>query len=763
MTRKNSTKKRVQSINDKERLFRPKFFIWIGIVLTLSLLCNFICFFHSSRTDSHLFADRLSSSQLISSFDFSYESEVETKNRQKSMEDMVLPSYKINNSYFLSTSEGVKSFIEELKEIASIYATLSEQEKANFEIYEEYSNILRKESGLDINPYDLKVLLDAKEIASFDSFFNLIYYPFKNISLDGIYEDSNKTFARAANSNLNLSVGNSTILRSKRESQARIELRYAINSLGMGEELSNVAFRLFSPLLHANLEYDEQRTLEKKKEATEKVSPVIVNVREGEVLVEPAMELTASVREKLAAYRKERASRSTTEYSIMGTLSDFTISIFLISAAALFITVSKNPKTRKKQTIFSMLMLFIFNLGIVRILIDVLDKTDVGDNTPWLLVFAYALPILIGPLCQVLIAGAYTGFIMSLLLSSFTTLMLGESIEYLIITFVASLIAIYYCEYAKTRSRILTGAFFYGIALAFGCILTGLVSQSRFDILFTQSVVAITSALLCALLTMILLPLVERIFNACSNITLFELTNFNRPLLYKFQMTAPGSFHHSIMVAQLAEHAAKSIRANDLLCRAGALYHDIGKLAKPEFFTENQRGMGNPHDNQSPSMSALIIKNHVKEGIEIARISKLPKLIVDMIMEHHGTSLIAYFHNKAIKLSEAQAKENGGVPFEVDESTYRYEEQKPATSESTILMLADSCEAASRSLKKITPQAIDELISKIINGKISDGQLDNSPITIRQLSTIKESFAFTILNMNHTRVEYPDDKKVSKK
>ena len=216
------------------------------------------------------------------------------------------------------------------------------------------------------------------------------------------------------------------------------------------------------------------------------------------------------------------------------------------------------------------------------------------------------------------------------------------------------------------------------------------------------------------------------------------------------------------MVSFLAEHAAVAVSANPMVCRIGALYHDIGKIIKPEFFSENQGGGKNPHDDQNPSMSALIIKNHIKEGVELARIAKMPPQVIDAIKQHHGTSIISYFYNKAVKLAEAQ---NVSDPLQalrdagIDESTYRHEGVKPQTVENAIIMLADSCEAASRSLKRVTQHGITELVNAIVKSKIDDGQLDSCPITIKQISKIKQSFVFTMMNMLHTRVEYNNAKK----
>ena len=229
-------------------------------------------------------------------------------------------------------------------------------------------------------------------------------------------------------------------------------------------------------------------------------------------------------------------------------------------------------------------------------------------------------------------------------------------------------------------------------------------------------------------------------------------------LLKTLQLIAPGTYHHSVMVSYLAEAAAQAVKANSMVCRVGALYHDIGKLSKPEFFSENQKDV-NPHDDQNPSMSALIIKNHVSDGVAKAEVEKMPRQIIHAIKQHHGTSIIAYFFNKAKKKAEASGRniadfrqimrEEG-----IEESTYRHDGKKPQTVENAIIMIADSCEAASRSMKKPTKHGIETMVDAIVNSKMTDGQLDECPITVKQISLIKRTVSDTLLNMLHSRVDY---------
>ena len=226
------------------------------------------------------------------------------------------------------------------------------------------------------------------------------------------------------------------------------------------------------------------------------------------------------------------------------------------------------------------------------------------------------------------------------------------------------------------------------------------------------------------------------------------------------QIEAPGTYHHSLMVANLAENAAAKIGASPLLCRVCCLFHDIGKLVKPEYFAENQRGGLNPHDAKNPSMSALVIKAHVKEGVELAKSYKLPRVIEDVIRQHHGTTLIQYFFHQAneqLRTDKETQSSQRETNSEVDQSTYRYDGPRPAFKESAIIFFADGVEAASRSLRKVTQSNIEDLIDKIFRDKIEDGQLNDCPLTFQELNKIRESFVYTLLNMLHSRIEYPKD------
>jgi putative nucleotidyltransferase with HDIG domain len=256
---------------------------------------------------------------------------------------------------------------------------------------------------------------------------------------------------------------------------------------------------------------------------------------------------------------------------------------------------------------------------------------------------------------------------------------------------------------------------------------------------------AVLNAVLSSLLTIGILPFYESIFSITTDITLLELSDLNHPLLKRLALEAPGTYHHSISVGNLSEAAAKAIHANPLLARVGTYYHDIGKIEIPEYFIENQLGVRSKHEALTPSMSSLILAAHVKRGRALGEENDIPDDVLNFIEEHHGTMVMTYFYSKAV--------EQGLDPAQVDK--FRYPGPKPQVRETGIAMLADAVEAASRTLDNPKPARIHELIQRIINDRFQSGELDECPLTLRDLARIREAFAQVLIGAFHQRVAYP--------
>jgi putative nucleotidyltransferase with HDIG domain len=286
-------------------------------------------------------------------------------------------------------------------------------------------------------------------------------------------------------------------------------------------------------------------------------------------------------------------------------------------------------------------------------------------------------------------------------------------------------------------------------------VVTNILSAGVFSLIADESIMAISfnafiwgglNGMLSCLVAIGAMLFIENLFAVTTNIKLLELSNPAEPLMQRLLIEAPGTYHHSIIVGNLAETAAQAVGADPLLARVGAYYHDVGKLKRPYLFIENQLGRENPHDKLAPSLSTLIITSHVKDGLELAKQYKLPELITNIIIEHHGTSLVAYFYH--------QAKMKSSEP--IIEEDFRYHGPKPRTKESAIIMIADSIEAAARSLSQPNANRIENLVNQIINDILRDGQLDECELSFKNISDLKRSFIKSMNGMYHTRIEYPD-------
>lgn len=273
---------------------------------------------------------------------------------------------------------------------------------------------------------------------------------------------------------------------------------------------------------------------------------------------------------------------------------------------------------------------------------------------------------------------------------------------------------------------------------------------SRFKIDFPGIYPALLiNGIVSAVLVIGILPVFEYLFKTATNISLLELADFNHPLLQRMVIEAPGTYHHSLVVGNLSEAASRTVGANSLLARIGAYYHDIGKLHKPEYFSENQNIEESKHDTLSAAMSKLVIMNHVKEGLELAKKYRINPRLIDFIQQHHGNSLVYYFYRRALESLEEDQ--------EIKEEGFRYPGPKPNTPETAIVLLADSVEAATRGLKEPSPNKIEEVVHKIINNKFIDGQLDECELTLKDLEKISAVFIRILSGIYHSRITYPEN------
>ena len=379
-------------------------------------------------------------------------------------------------------------------------------------------------------------------------------------------------------------------------------------------------------------------------------------------------------------------------------------------------------------------------------------------------------PYLFAPIVMSLLVGRRHGTFAVVYASLFggMTVSQDEAFIFVIFSMICGFVAIYLTNKVRRRSRLVMAGAYSGVACVLLASVLGQIQWPmlgaglpEWEMVGKQALSAIMVSTLTAILVSGLLPLIELAFRITTEVSWIEMADLNHPLLKQMTMEAPGTYHHSLVVATLAETAAETIGANAVMCRVCSYFHDIGKMKKPAYFVENIGDGHNPHDDLTPNMSALIVMAHVKDGVDMAIKHRLNPEIINVIREHHGTSLIRFFYHRALKLRDDIQKEfeegnahEEDIP-EVKKESFRYAGPKPRTRESAIISLADSVESASRSLQKPTPKKIDELIDNIFQDRLNDGQLDYAALTLADLAIIKESFAKTIRSMMHTRIEYP--------
>lgn len=370
-----------------------------------------------------------------------------------------------------------------------------------------------------------------------------------------------------------------------------------------------------------------------------------------------------------------------------------------------------------------------------------------GFNFPQGESFIFGAPIPFGAMLVTLIFDFHTAIIFSFVISLIAGIWLNEPF-YLIYAFIGSLTAAFSAIKCKKRSSLIKGGLYVSAVNVITVAIIFLIKEDFFSATAVSAIFfAAASGIIVAATVLIILPLIEYMFGVSTDISLIELLDLEHPIMRNLMINAPGTYHHSVIVANLAGAAAEAVGANPLLARVSAHYHDIGKIKMPEYFVENQTGTISKHDKLTPHMSSMIIMSHVKEGIELGRQHKLPQAVIDILQQHHGTSSITYFYQKA------KEKASDSPPMPED---YRYQGPKPQTRVAALVMMADAVEAAARSLIDPTPARISALVEKIINNIFLDGQIDECELTLKDLSEIKRRFTHILTIIFHKRIAYPE-------
>jgi putative nucleotidyltransferase with HDIG domain len=502
--------------------------------------------------------------------------------------------------------------------------------------------------------------------------------------------------------------------------------------------VADAGLSIFKQLITPDFFYNAQQTNQRIQKAVANVSETEGAITKGQVIIRKGDLITPKKYRELQSLAKAR-----TQYAgHSGQWKKYAGGIIAIFAI-LFIFFFYLYLYRKGIFTNNLnLLLVLLTLSIIIVASSLLFRFT---NIP-----LYIIPVAIAPIILTIIFDSRVGILAAVTLAFIVGFINSANFEFTMATIVGCTLGLFSVRDIKNRSQFFFTTpvivFFSYVIVIIGFSLASVSGWHPF--LTNLAYVAINA--LFIVFTYPLILLFEKGFNITTDLTLIELSNTNLPLLKMLMNKAAGTFHHSLQVANLAEAAAGNIGANALLCRVGALYHDIGKMENPEYFTENQLG-GNEHDNLKPRMSALVIKAHVSNGVKIAKEYKLPDMIIDFIKTHQGTSVIKYFYGKAKEQSDPEKNE-------IKEEDFCYDGPRPSSKETGIVMLADGVEAASRAMKTPNYQKLGQLIDKLVEARLNEGQLNETPLTFRDLSTIKRTFLNILVGVYHSRVEYPEEK-----
>lgn len=523
--------------------------------------------------------------------------------------------------------------------------------------------------------------------------------------------------------------------------EARDYARYRL-SRNYYEEMSNVGAEIFDQVIQPNLIFNEEETQARVDEALEEISTSKGAVAQGQVIIRRGDIVTKDKYNTLQSLAEARAQNASDlerwlRYGgdVLAIIAILTIFFFYLYLYRRYIFMDN-----------AMLLLVLIAMALICVSSAVVYNFD--NISP------YIVPVAVAPIILTIIFDSRVGLLSTITLALLTGLINGNNFEYVTATTVACSLGLFSVRDIKKRSQF----FFTTPGIVFGSYLFVVLgfSMTTFDSwgALGNEMFFIAINAIFILFTYPLILLFEQSFKVTTDFTLLELSDTNLPLLKELMTKAPGTFHHSLQVSNLAEAAAGAIHANSLLCRVGGLYHDIGKMENPGYFTENQTET-NEHDKLKPRMSALVIKAHVSNGVKMAEEHGLPNVVIDFIKTHHGDSLIKFFWEKAKEQADADKKE-------IREKDFRYDGPLPQSKETGILLLADCIEASSRAMKDPNYQKLENLIDKMIDERVNEGQLSRTPLTFQDIRTIKETFLNILVGIYHSRVEYPDEEKKAK-
>lgn len=738
---KNKKKEAKQGFDSKKLTQNPFLYLFIFVIILAHTLA-----YVPSRSLPVPEIGEIATTDIVAPADLTIKDEETTESRKNEAAEAVPPVYSFNANVFPNTEEKIREFFIAGRDFL--------KKPINAQSKKEFQNQLFENYGLEISTENLNTLIANKFSPTIEeNLINLIGITSKNYIITSknlfLRGEQQKGMTVITQGGIESPFNVSGILDLK---EAKQRLTEEVGKLDLPQNEKSLLNNLSQIFVSQNIFYDQVQTEIRQQRARASVGDVFYTIKKGLVILRKGDEVTEDALKKITAINQNLRAKPSWWLNFVGTfllfgLLFFTLWYYLKS----FLNLGDAFRNYLIMGILLIISLFYYKLGIF--LADIFSQSSNFSLLSSAESYKYAFPFQFGVLLFAFLVSSPMALIFTVINSLLVGYLFKTNIEIMTFCLIGGFAAIYGIKYYGKMDR--TSTFRAGLLLIapvniFLILTFHLIKERLIPIgLFSSEVVmGLLGGILSAALAFLFLPVFETLFGFATQAKLHELTNSDLPIFRQMAMEAPGSYHHSLIVSTLAEEAAEEIKLDPMLIKAGALYHDIGKIKRPEYFIENRPRNPDMHRDLKPAMSALVILNHVKEGVELARKLKLPRKIKDIIETHHGKSLVRYFFEKAKDTYDPEMQKIG-------EESYRYPGPLPKNKEAAVIMLADAVEAASRSLKSPTKSNLKRVISEIFNHTLQDGQLDDCEISIRELRAVADSFLDTLYTIHHPRVEYP--------
>ncbi len=687
-----------------------------------------------------------SKEDLIAPFSFPiYKSEPVYQKEVEEAQSKVLPAFDVNNSKAsgqINWLDSLNKLVDKIKNIIDYDAAYEKEKTLPDEkrtTSEQALVKMKSELGLSLTEAEWKAIGSSiNSQADMDAFKKKIIQSLNQVYDKKIIDIPKSQIAANKIAYIKNKVEESVDLNGLRDvTEVQKLLNNDFNGFYKNPELASVSYKIAKPYIYPDFIFNKPETDKLISSVTDAVPKTFGIVRENERIVTKHEPINEATKLKLESYKRVRNEQ-------MGSRDFYTQQAgrFLFVAAMIGLIAIFLYKMRENVFGDNFKLILISTIILLECLFSYLSL-ELKINYP----IEYLIFVPVAAMLLTIIFDSRVAVYIIIVICILVSAVRGGDYDILIPNFCASVLVVYSVRDIKNRSQIFTSMIFILIGYTIAILAIAMERYEDFSIIKSQLIFAVLNAVLSPILAYGLLMFYEKVFRVATDLVFLELSDFNNPLLRELSTKAPGTFHHSIVMGNLSEPAAKEIGANQILTRVGCYYHDIGKIANPDYFIENQMD-SNKHEELNPSLSAKMIIAHVKNGIKFAEKHRLPKEIIDFIPMHHGTNLVSYFYEKA-------RTEEGEIDT-THEYIYRYPGPKPQTKETGIVMLADSVEAATRSIEDPTPAKLETQISEIIRARFLDGELDECDLTLKDLIKIKQSFLKTLVGIHHHRIKYPE-------